>query len=110
MGDTPPVSQIARDMVVAFGLSRALRIVRLHHRMRPWTNALWGFGFGYTMMNMFPNWLPDQGVRGMLWCLNDGQVTSLYRILIGMFFMYQLDSTPALPLSGFTHPAHYWDD
>ena len=110
MGDTPPISQIARDMVVAFGLSRALRMVRLHHNTRQWTQALWGGAVAYTMMNLFPNWLPNIGVRGMLWCLNDGQVTSLYRILIGMFFMYQLDSTPALPLSGFTHPAHYWDD
>ena len=110
MGDTPPVNQIARDMVVAFGLSRALRMVRLHHNMRQWTQALWGGAFAYTMMNLFPNWLPNMGVGGMLWSLHDDDVTSLYRILIGMFFMYQLDSTPTLSFTGFKHPGHYWDD
>ena len=106
---------IARDMVVAFGLSRALRMVRLHHGLHRQTRhfvlAAWGGALAVSMTGMFPNYTPinvdRDGTRGLLWSLSGGQVTKLYRILIGMWFMYQLDTTPTLRFTGFTHPSTY---
>ena len=110
MAGLPSTPDIARDMVVAFGLSRALRIVRLHRQTRHFVLVAWGGALAMTMMGMFPNYLPHQGTNGMLWSLSGGQVTRLYRILIGMWFMYQLDTTPTLQFTGFTRPSTYMDD
>ena len=112
MAGLPSTPDIARDMVVAFGLSRALRIVRLHRQTRHFMLAAWGGAVYATMVAIFPNYTPLQmgpghGVRGMLYALSGGQVTRLYRILIGMLFMYQLDTTPTLHFNGFTHPSQY---
>ena len=98
-------------MIVAFGLSRALRIVRLHRQTRHLVLAAWGGALTMTMLGMFPNYpgltRERDPVRRMLWALSGGQVTRLYRILIGMLFMYQLDTTPTLQFRGFTHPSTY---
>ena len=53
-----PVGDIARDMVVAFGLSRALRMVRLHRQTRHFILAAWGGALAVTMTGMFPNYSP----------------------------------------------------
>ena len=112
MAGLPSTPDIARDMVVAFGLSRALRMVRLHRQTRHFVIAAWGGALAVTMTGMFPNYTPiharpGPGIRGALWRLSGGQVTRLYRILIGMLFMYQLDTTPTLHFNGFTHPSQY---
>ena len=42
----------------------------------------------------------------MLYGLSGTQVSRLYRILIGMYFMSHLETSPTLRFTGFTHHDH----
>ena len=95
-------SRLVRDMLLAFGLDRSLRIVRMHRRVRATALAALSVAFmGTNFPNWTPPWITDDAnprlsIKDFLWRLNHNAVNHLYRILIGLYFLSQLDEWPGL--------------
>ena len=91
----PSVRSVAIYLMVALGLERALRAVRMHRRTRVYLTA-GTLGAAWTA-----HWysLPVNSrttVRRILHNMEDASINELYLLLIGLYFMYQLESAPTM--------------
>lgn len=88
-----PVSrQIVIYLVVSLGLERALRLVRFHREQRRLVHASWA---AFTAVNMWRT--SDRSIqRQVLHEISDGRLNAVYFMLVGLYFMYRLDSAPTM--------------
>ena len=85
-------SVIVRDLLIAFGLDRALRIVRMHYNTRQFVMGVLGVAYMQANFANFDH--THSNVVNFLHGLSTARVRHIYRLLIGLYFLSHLCFEP----------------
>ena len=88
---------IVRDLIIALGTERALRLVRMHRNARRMVLGTLGAGYMAAHFTNYDNTTFNRtGVEEVVHALSNGRLDRVYRLLIGLYFIYQLEAAPTL--------------